>query len=126
MTAAGENPEQNPLSCGSVLCWRTMTSSEVYRQPPHAALLSSELADQHIPAPSSNKNESACGSRCTARAAKEKRTESLSQSGAHARRGKTRSGEHRPRRARRSDVDSGPTRLLTQQHAAATLAFRLF
>ena len=55
MTPPGENPEQNPLSCQSVLCWRSMTSSKVYTQPSHAALLSSKLANQHIPALSSNK-----------------------------------------------------------------------
>lgn len=47
MTPAGENPEQNPLSSHSVLCWRSVTSSKVYMQPPHPALLSS---NQHIPA----------------------------------------------------------------------------
>lgn len=53
MTPAGESSEQNPLSCHSVLRWRTVTSSKVYTPPPHAALLSSKLAKQHIPGLSS-------------------------------------------------------------------------
>lgn len=67
MTPPRENPEQNPLSCHSVLCWRTVTSSKVYTQPPHAALLSSKLAKQHIPSLGGNKKMSACRSRCAVR-----------------------------------------------------------
>ena len=63
-TTEGESRTKSPLVSQLALCRRTVTSSKVYMQPPHAALLSSKLANQHIPALSGKQKMSACRSCC--------------------------------------------------------------
>lgn len=82
MTPPKENTEQNPLSCHGVLRRWTVTSSKVYTQPPHAALLSSELTNQHIPALGGNRKTPACRS-CRAAEGRDKQTNASSERPRH-------------------------------------------